>query len=181
MPPTVRETVVAVGANAGGGEGGVGGAAEISLTALAKVLGLDKNSTHHRVRKAIERGYLVNREEKRGMPARIAIADPLPDEFEILPPVEDLGDCWSVGAPMEGVKARGGEEGKGPEAEPPSPPLLPPNQHPNTPTPRPGRTCACCGKADPTPNGVSVDGLTVWLHPSCEAAYLAQLDLRRAS
>jgi hypothetical protein len=173
VPPTIRETVAAVG--------GVGGVGEVSITGLAKILGLDKNSAWHRVKRAIERGYLVNREEKRGMPARIAIADPLPDEIEILPPVEALGDRWTVGVLIGGEKARGGEEGKGPEAEPPSPPLLPPNQHPNTPTPRPGRTCACCGKADPIPNGVSVDGLTVWLHPSCEAAYLAQLDLRRPS
>jgi hypothetical protein len=171
VPPTVRETVVAVG--------GVGGVGEVSITGLARILKLDKNSVHHRVRKAIERGYLVNREEKRGMPARIATADPLPDEFEILPPVEAL-DCWSVGALMKGVKARGGEEGKGSEADP-RPPLLPPDQHSNTPTPSPGRTCAGCGKADPVPNGASVDGLTVWLHQSCEAAYLAQLDLRRPS
>jgi hypothetical protein len=167
VPPTVRETVVAVG--------GVG---EVSITGLARILKLDKNSVHHRVRKAIERGYLVNREEKRGMPARIAIADPLPDEFEILPPVEAL-DCWSVGTPMEGVKARGGEEGEGPEAGSSTPPFLPPDQHSNTPTLTPGRTCACCGRASPILNAVSVDGLTVPLHPSCEAAYLARLDLRR--
>jgi hypothetical protein len=172
VPPTIRETVAAVG--------GVGGVGEVSITGLAKILGLDKNSAWHRVKRAIERGYLVNREEKRGMPAKIAIADPLPDEIEILPPVEALGDRWTVGVLMEGEKARGGEEGKGgSEAEPP--PLIPHGQHPNTPTPPSGRTCACCGNADPIPNAVSVDGLTVPLHPSCEAAYLAQLDLRGPS
>jgi hypothetical protein len=44
-----------------------------------------------------------------------------------------------------------------------------------------GRTCANCGKADPSPNLVSVDGLTVWLHDRCEVPYLAQVDLRRPS
>ena len=94
MPPTIRETVDAVAACVGEGVG------EVSLSTLARKLKLDKNSAHHRVRKAIERGYLVNREEKRGMPARIAIAHPLPDEIEILP---DCGRCCrSVGVRMEG-------------------------------------------------------------------------------
>ena len=99
VPATVRETVAAVGECLGSvGAGGVG---EVSLTALAKEMGLDKNSAHHRVRKAIERGYLVNREDKRGMPARIALADPLPEEIVILPDPEVL-ECWSVGVMTEG-------------------------------------------------------------------------------
>jgi len=79
VPKTIRETVGAVEESV---ERDVG---EVSLAALAKEMKLDKSAVHHRVRKAIERGYLVNREEKRGMPARIAIADPLPEEIEILP------------------------------------------------------------------------------------------------
>jgi hypothetical protein len=67
VPVTVRETVAAVGACVGGGVG------EVSLTTLAKEMELDKNSVHHRVRKAVDRGFLVNREEKRGLPARIAL------------------------------------------------------------------------------------------------------------
>src|SRR6516165_3244160 len=123
VPPTVRETVTAVGASVGGGVG------EISLSALARNLKLDKNSAHHRVRKAIERGYLVNREDKRGMPAKIALADPLPDEIEILPDPEVL-ECWSDdGGVKEGEET---EEGGESEAEPPSP-FIPPNQHSNTP------------------------------------------------
>jgi len=109
---TIRETVAAVESCVGGGVG------EVSLTALAKKMRLDKNSVHHRVRKAIDRGYLVNREEKRGMPAKIATADPLPDEIEILPPPDALDDCWSVGASTQGIKKEGGDEE----------PLLPPNQ-----------------------------------------------------
>jgi hypothetical protein len=98
VPPIVRETVEAVREVTVGV--GVLEPQEVSLTLLAKKLGLDKNSAHHRVRKAIERGYLVNREEKRGKPARIALADPLPDELEILPNPTALG-CWSAN---EGVK-----------------------------------------------------------------------------
>ena len=53
---------------------------------MARKLG-HKSSTHHRVGKAIARGFLVNSEEKRGLPARIALADPS-DEIEILPNLE---------------------------------------------------------------------------------------------
>ena len=54
---------------------------EISLTALAKELKLDKGPTSHRVRKAIDRGFLINHEEKRGKPARLAIGDPFRTRF----------------------------------------------------------------------------------------------------
>jgi hypothetical protein len=181
VPPTVRETVTAVGACVGGGVG------EISLTALARKLKLDKNSAHHRVRKAIERGYLVNREEKRGMPARIALADPLPDEIEILPTIEALGDCWSVGASTEGIKREQGEEDGESEAEQLGAPL-PLNQHSNTPTPHPddfpdlhlseslrrrsSHRCDHCGQLGATKSydwPGRPDGIT--LHSSCEAPF----------
>jgi hypothetical protein len=143
VPKAVRETVDAVRLCVGGSVGvGVGGSnsgsntSEVSLTVLAKTMGLDKSSAHHRVRRAIERGFLINREEKRGMPARIALADPLPDEIEILPTVEALGKCWSVGASTEGIKKEEGEEDGASEAERLGAPL-PLNQYSNTPTPPP--------------------------------------------
>jgi hypothetical protein len=107
VPETIRETVAAVARCVADG---VAGAAEASLTAIAKELNLDKSPTHHRVRRAIERGYLVNREDKLGLPARIALADPLPDEIEILPTAEALGDCCGVVASTEGVKEEEAEE-----------------------------------------------------------------------
>jgi hypothetical protein len=135
VPPIVRETVEAVRevtvGEGGVGEGGVGEAAEVSLTLLAKKLGLDKNSAHHRVRKATERGYLVNREEKRGKPARIAIADPLPDELEILPDPTVL-ECWSVDG---GVKGKEGDAIEPEKSDGATPALLPPGSLSNTPTP----------------------------------------------
>jgi hypothetical protein len=186
VPPTVRETVAAVAACVGEGVG------EVSLTALAQKMKLDKNSAHHRVRKAIERGYLVNREEKRGMPARIAIADPLPDEIEILPTIQVLGDCWSVGASTEGIKKEDAEEGEDPEAERLGP-LLPPNPNPNTPTPSdiapvfdarsipdPVYSCDYCGKhGDHQPlRRIAVgDGRQGWLHRRCEVPWAEGLTL----
>src|SRR5262249_32301875 len=102
--------------------------------ALAKEMGLDKNSAHHRVRKAIERGYLVNREDKRGMPARIALADPLPEEIVILPDPEVL-ECCSVGVMTEGeTKQKRPRKVENPSLNSPplsSPPIHPPTlQHP---------------------------------------------------
>ena len=185
VPATVRETVVAVAACVGGGVG------EVSLTALAQKMKLDKNSAHHRVRKAIERGYLVNREEKRGMPARIAIADPLPDEIENPADYRSFGgllECWSFDG---GDKKRRGEIG-GSEAERPGP-LLPPNSNPNTPTlsdiapvfdarsiSDPVDSCDYCGKpADHQPlRRIAVgDGRQGWLHRRCEVPWAEGLTL----
>jgi hypothetical protein len=95
VPKTIRETVEAV-AVLGQRQSNTTTPAEISLTALAKELKLDKGPTSHRVRKAIDRGFLVNHEEKRGKPARITIGDPLPDEIQILPEAAALEECCSV-------------------------------------------------------------------------------------
>ena len=53
--------------------------------ALVKELKLDKSTVSRRVNAAIELGYIVNAEERRGRPARLKTYDPLPDEEEILP------------------------------------------------------------------------------------------------
>jgi hypothetical protein len=82
VPPTVRETVQAVSARAG--EEGV------SITVLARDLNLDKASASRRWHNARARGYLKNLETGRGKPARIVLADPLPDNLEVLPTVEVL-------------------------------------------------------------------------------------------
>jgi hypothetical protein len=99
VPPTVRETVEAVAAM---------GRTEVSLTDLAKRLHLEKSTTSARVQRAIARGLLTNNETKKGMPARIALGDPLPEERQILPDPEALEeDCSGVRSEPEGVKGRG--------------------------------------------------------------------------
>jgi hypothetical protein len=87
VPKTVSETVEAVK---------MLGGADVSLTALAAKLQLDKNPTHHRVRKAIERGFLVNNEPAKGRPLKLCIGDPITATTEILPEINKLGDCCSV-------------------------------------------------------------------------------------
>src|ERR1700730_12951978 len=100
VPKIVRETVEAVGAYLGAER-----ASSISVTALAKELGLDKAPTHHRVGKAIKAGYLVNQQDRRGKPAQIVLGDPLPEDKELLPPpatVEAAGEyTLRVGTPPE--------------------------------------------------------------------------------
>jgi hypothetical protein len=191
VPKTVRETVAAV-AVLGLRQSNTATPAEVSLTALAKELKLDKGPTSHRVRKAIDRGFLVNHEEKRGKPARIALGDPLPDEIQILPEVSTLEECCSVAVNPEGHNR---EQEKAPEkvevkAET-APPYLPPGQHHNTATPLPDPgpipdcllrapssgfqppLCDNCGR--PATNGQRwnwegrPDGIT--LHSSCEAPW----------
>jgi hypothetical protein len=84
VPPAVRETVQAVvAADARDG---------VSLTELAKALGIDKSAASRRWQTARARGYLKNLEDKRGRPARITAADPLPDDVHVLPFASQLAD-----------------------------------------------------------------------------------------
>jgi hypothetical protein len=91
ISPATRDTVDAVRQlteTAGGAP---------TVQAVARFLGLDKSSAWRRVRKATADGYLVNSEERRGHPARLALGDHLPDEREILPAPELLhGDGCTV-------------------------------------------------------------------------------------
>jgi hypothetical protein len=100
---TIRETVEAVE--------GVG--KEVSITTLARLLNLDKSAVTHRVRKAIERGFLVNREEKKGLPAKIDVLDPLPDAQEILPDPARLEGCCSVEVEIGGKDEKVRKTGSG--------------------------------------------------------------------
>jgi hypothetical protein len=89
---TTRELVAAVEA-ADDEEG-------ISLSVLAKRLHVDKATVSRRWRVARDRGYLKNLETVRGRPARIVVADALPEELEILPSPEELRNrCTVAGAP----------------------------------------------------------------------------------
>src|SRR5262249_39929587 len=151
-----------------------GGVGEISLTALAKELKLDKNSAHHRVRRAIERGYLVNREEKRGMPARIALADPLPDEIEILPDPEVL-ECWRDDG---GVKE--GEDTNEVEAKQPFP-FIPPDPNSNSPTPPVPSPAPVPSDYDAVLEELAAQGQPTTGFPSQHCDHCGQLGANRAS
>jgi DNA-binding Lrp family transcriptional regulator len=96
VPKTVRETVETVQRL---------GRFEVSIAEIAKTLGLDKSSVSRRVRVAISMGFLVNEEIIKGKRAKIALGDPMPDEVEILPHPDELGNRCTVAAPKEGIDA----------------------------------------------------------------------------
>ena len=60
---------------------------------VASILEIDKGSALRRVRKAISAGYAVNAQTKRGQPADLKLADPMPNDSESLPSVQRLHDC----------------------------------------------------------------------------------------
>jgi hypothetical protein len=74
VTPAIRETVNAVRA----GE-------EISESELGRRLGLSKGTVSYRVGRAVEGGWLVNREIRRGHAARIALGAALPEHVSGLP------------------------------------------------------------------------------------------------
>jgi hypothetical protein len=84
---TIRETVDAV-AHLTQDEDHVG------LKAVAKHLNLDKTSASRRAKAAREAGYLVNLEDTKGKPAKLALGESLPADLTILPTVEVLRREW---------------------------------------------------------------------------------------
>jgi hypothetical protein len=179
VPETVRETVTAVAellksvaAPPTDDHNTLGAAAGVSLTKLAKRLGLDKGPTSHRLSRAITLGYLKNLEDKKGRPARIVLADPLPDEIQILPDPKVL-QCCSV---AEGV-TQGGEATEASDEPENTAPCYTPQttpQHCNT-SPEGGNgtapVCSQCGAAEPGP--LEPEG-EVWLHPECRGFWFAE-------
>ena len=88
VSPVLRETVEAV-AELSRQHG-----RPVSVTELAQRLKLDKSATSRRVRVALDRGYLVNTEDKRGRPAKLLPGEPLPTEEPILPSPESVA-LWT--------------------------------------------------------------------------------------
>lgn len=120
--PTIRETVEAVRAlqteHAGDG---------VSIRELAQRLGLDKSSTSRRWTVARDYGYLVNKEEKRGRPARLAVGEPMPDETPVLPSpaalaarlaLEGEGGIYTPSETLQHCNTATPPDDDGPELEP---------------------------------------------------------------
>jgi len=97
VPATVRETVEMVERLHDETE------KDVTIAALAEELELDKSAAWRRVRSAMDRGYLDNKEERKGRPAKLVTADALPDDIEILPASERLQGC-TVASDLEGVE-----------------------------------------------------------------------------
>jgi len=92
----VRETVDAVNELYAINDSGV------TVKYLSEKLNLDNSATWRRVKKAISLGYLQNSQEKGKRPAKLVPGDPLPEELEILPKVQELENCI-IAQEMEGI------------------------------------------------------------------------------
>ena len=83
VPETIVETVGAVRELQARHEGGV------TYLQLGSRLGLDKSAAMRRAKVAMSRGYLRNLETRRGQPAKLIGAEPLPADVIILPTRRD--------------------------------------------------------------------------------------------
>jgi hypothetical protein len=83
ITPAVRSTVEAAKA----GE-------EISATALAQRLSLSKAAVSYRVNRALDGGWLINHEARKGYPAKLALGAPLPEVKHVLPTPDDVKASW---------------------------------------------------------------------------------------
>src|SRR5215217_2938947 len=106
VPATVRETVEMVKRLRDETE------KDVTIAALAEELELDKSAAWRRVRSAMDRGYLENKEDRKGRPAKLVTADDLPDDIEILPAPERLHGC-TVASDLEGIETN--KLSKGPD------------------------------------------------------------------
>src|SRR5262249_7041456 len=87
VSPATRETVLAVSRLLADGTDAV------SISALAQLLKLDKSAASRRAASAVQQGHLRNLEDRKGRPARLVLAEPLPDSVSILPSCEALHGC----------------------------------------------------------------------------------------
>jgi hypothetical protein len=68
-------------------------ASGVPLTAIARVLGIDKSTASRNSRRGMEMGYLRDLATTKGRPAQIVVGDPMPDDADILPSVEQLEEA----------------------------------------------------------------------------------------
>jgi len=87
VPDTIRETVEVLGRLH------TDDSVPVTIVKLAEELKLDKSAAWRRVRAAIDRSYLKNLEGRKGRPAQLVPGDPMPDDLEVLPTVEQLRGC----------------------------------------------------------------------------------------
>jgi hypothetical protein len=66
---------------------------EVTQRQLVVELDRDKATISRWVRAALDRGYLVNREERRNQAHKLVPGDPLPDDLEMLPEPVELHGC----------------------------------------------------------------------------------------
>jgi len=99
VPKTIRETVETVDNVIDGW-----GEEHATIKAVAEDLEIDKAAASRRVRTAIGRGYLKNLEDRKGHPARIVLAESMPEDQEILPTPEELEGVDPLTVDLGGIQ-----------------------------------------------------------------------------
>lgn len=69
---------------------------------VSQLSDVDKSAVSRRVRVALDAGYLVNLEERRGRPHRLDLGEPMPDDLEILPSPDALTEGELRGCAVAG-------------------------------------------------------------------------------
>jgi len=91
---TDRETVEAV-------ERLVEGLEDVTYKAVGQKLGIDKSAASRRCKKVMSLGYVQNLEDRKGKPAKLALGDPMPEDQQVLPQVEDLRAATESGCTVD--------------------------------------------------------------------------------
>ena len=74
----------------------------VTVAQAAHLLKIDRSAGTRRVRTAIDRGYLINTENKKGKAIKVVLGEALPDDLELLPSPEKLVVCRCA-AVKEGI------------------------------------------------------------------------------
>jgi hypothetical protein len=98
VPKSIRETVEAVESVIACGDED-----HATNKAVSEELGIDKAAASRRVRTAIGRGYLKNLEDRKGHPARLVLAESMPEDQEILPAAEELEGVDPLTVDLRGI------------------------------------------------------------------------------
>ena len=85
VPTSIRETVEVVSELETSADEGFAG-----VHAVAALLKLERSAASRRLATARDRGYLVNKQDKKGQPGMWVTGDPLPDEVVLLPDPADV-------------------------------------------------------------------------------------------
>ena len=86
VSPVVRDTVEAVRAL----QAKTIDNSPVNQAALVSFLKLDKSAVSRRVRQALELGYLINQEDKRGRPYQLVVGTKMPEDRGVLPSPEEV-------------------------------------------------------------------------------------------
>ena len=75
---------------------------EVSEAELVRRLGLSKAAVSYRVKRAVQGGWLVNHEQRKGCPARLARGVPLPEATSALPEPGRVREAFERSHPPRG-------------------------------------------------------------------------------